>query len=102
MIDVDELISRIVGFYDTFCPYEFVEDSSQGTHTSAILDIVRMTRTRKGIDDLIFNLSETLRIDILPELKADPDDTVLIADRDTVKSLIEDLKEFKNRKEERA
>ena len=96
MIDVDDLIAKVVGFYDSFCPYSFVEDSSQGTHTSAVLDIVRMTRTRSGVDDLIYNLTETLNIDIVPELKADPDDTVLIEDRDTVKSLIEDLTELKN------
>ena len=95
MIDVDDLIEKVVGFYDSFCPYSFIEDSSQGTHTSAVLDIVRMTRTRSGVDGLIYNLTETLNIDIVPELKADPDDTELIEFRDTVKSLIEELTEYR-------
>ena len=95
IIDAEELVTRIVEFYDDFCPFDFVQDSSQGTHTSAVLDIARMTRTRSGVDDLIYNLSETLRIDILPELEAEPDVVGYEDYKETVEELIEDLKEYR-------
>lgn len=70
-LDIDELTEQIAGFYLDYAPFSFVQESPGGTVESAKKDIAMMLSRKSGRRDLVYNLTESIKTDMIPELPYD-------------------------------
>lgn len=91
-VDIDELTEKICGFYLDYAPFAFVQESPQGTLDSARKDVARMLSTNEGRENLVYNLSESIKTDMVPEL---PFDETIQDYIDIAEDLINQINELK-------
>lgn len=70
-LDIDELTEQVASFYLDYAPFTFVQESPGGTVESAKKDIAMMLSSESGRRDLVYNLTESIKTDMLPELPYD-------------------------------
>lgn len=70
-LDIDELTEQVADFYLDYAPFTFVQESPGGTVESAKKDIAMMLSSESGRRDLVYNLTESIKTDMIPELPYD-------------------------------